>query len=148
MDELTHIVWGDYIIKRLMVQCTSLWEASSQTVFLCKSSGGHHGTSQWPKGFGNSRGDNSCKDLAEKGCEGKSKKTMTWCSGCAFAWLGRPRRCTRPSAERRNTWRRRLVEGNQVSVFFFLSHLPPTRQKKSKIPLTDGLHLNKRMFFF
>ena len=109
--------------------------------------------SQWPKGFGDSTGDNSRKDLAaEKGCKGNQKKNMmcnmneeerthththiyiyiyhdfsrfkvgtTWTklgrtSGLRpVAWFpGRPRRCTRPWPERRNTWRRRLVEGNAV----------------------------------
>lgn len=33
--------------------------------------------SQWPKGFGDSRGDNSRKDLAaEKGCKREPEKNM------------------------------------------------------------------------
>lgn len=100
--------------------------------------------SQWPKGFGDSRGDNSRKDLAaEKGCKREPEKNMmcnmneeeiyiyiyhdfsrfkvgsylkqAWTNFrlAPVAWFrGRPRRCTRPWPERRNTWRRRLVEAN------------------------------------
>ena len=76
MGELTHRMGGLYMLKGLMVHYTSLWEASSQAVFLSTGSGGHHGCPNGPRVLETVEVTTAAKTLLrKKGAKGNQKKT-------------------------------------------------------------------------